>query len=142
MTQRKLKIRRKRTEIDGQVTATYVQRAIQEQLEALGLSEFLQWRSRVEDNLHLMRVILSDVRDAARLVESSAGSVRSQMNELLHLLEASFKNLEEFLEPRDREVNEEVWRVVQEQRRQEQHVLSFVDDLGRQLLIRDLLAGR
>lgn len=94
MAQRKVKLRRKHADPGEGVSTAYVQRAIQEQLAALGLLEFLQWRAEVEDRIARIRIALLEVRGAVQLVGSSAGSVRSQMNELLPLMEGALQEIE------------------------------------------------
>lgn len=86
-------------------------------LNDVGLVYFTKWQERVEDQLHNLRVIISDIQDAVALVESSNGSTRSQMNELLMLLGKATQNIEGILEDRDKEVSESAITSIAELRR-------------------------
>ena len=98
---RKVRVRRKSQETGDAVTPTYVNRAVQEALDAYGLADFREWKDGVDEQLQIMRTIMSDMRDTVMIVSSNEGSSRARMQELLENLQKTFENVMELMRPED-----------------------------------------
>lgn len=100
--QRKIRMRHDRhTEGGDEVSLAYVQRAIEEALEAAGVNEFRQWKERVETELGIMRIMFHDLRDAVGIAYADQGSARSRLNELFEGSLAALSNLDILMRPGD-----------------------------------------
>lgn len=98
---RKLRVRRKQQETGDAVTPTYVNRAIQEALDARGFGDFREWQDNINEQLQIIRTIMHDMRDTVMVVSSNDGSVRARMQELLEYLQRTFENVEMLMQPED-----------------------------------------
>lgn len=100
--QRKIRMRHDRHAEGGdEVSLAYVQRAIDEALEAAGVNEFRQWKERVETELGVVRIMFHDLRDAVGLSYADQGSARARLNELLEGAIRALSNLDTLMRPGD-----------------------------------------
>lgn len=99
---RKIRIRHDRNKATGEeISLAYVQRAIDEAIEAAGLSDFREWKDRVETELGVLRILQHDVRDAVGLSYASVGSARATLHELLEGLMKALSSVDEMMRPGD-----------------------------------------
>lgn len=86
----------------GEVNTAYVQRVVLETLQGMGLDDFPQWKGEVQRQLHVVRVILSDIRQSVVLATLNDGSAKNKLDELLEQMGIAMVNLDEILTDDDR----------------------------------------
>lgn len=67
----------------------------------MGLDDFPQWKGEVQRHLHTLRVILSDMRDAAALAAANQGSAKNKIDELLEQFGIALLNLNSIMSEED-----------------------------------------
>lgn len=72
-----------------------------EALEAHDLLGHREWKASVEHQLHVVRVILHDMRDAVGLATSEQGSASRRLQELLEGLGTAMLNIEGIIQPEE-----------------------------------------
>ena len=98
---KRIKLRRGGHESTDAVTAEFVRRAITEALEVQGLADFREWKTDLEGQMQILRLIANDMRTAVALSYTHAGSARVKLNELLEGFMSALANVDQLLRPGD-----------------------------------------
>lgn len=97
----RIRLRQGGHESTDAVTAEFVRRAIRDAFQAEGLENFREWKTKIEMQLQVLRIIAHDMKDAIALSYTNQGSARVKLNELLEGLMQTLVNVDELMQPDD-----------------------------------------